>query len=563
MRNIQKVLNYLKNELKIRRINEDYLSLDDIGTNAIKSKSILKFRHYYTNKTKIENEYAIKNEEGINIILNSRKNHIKDVKATILNIINEPSDMPEEEEKDNLTFKFGDEKLKFIKYNDDIWVKGKEIATILEYENTRKAIRDHVDKEDKIQNPTGGEQNVPPKKDNKNYSESIFINEYGIYSLIMNSKMKKAKEFKKWVYKEVLPSIRKTGSYNIIDKPEDKVPELLIKNVNSGEAYVYLFDLYNDCSYYKYGVSSNLTQRLKRHRRTYPKMKVIGVYECDNRSYADEIERKIKWFCQANKIAKKHKKQVEIFTPNENITIELIINKIKEFQEKYGKKAIQTENKEDLKKYIFDIVKEAINKEKQCLDKKVNDIDENIKNDDVLMQKMHCPLCKSIKYPHKVFCDTCEKKNKYKALIDSQQLPPYKILKKRLSTSNYIKVSKQHKMTIEEFKTTMKDLKDLQLITYEPKITEKVDDNYTKPPSKQKTKECPMCHEPMTKKSSVCCKCWHKNEFLKNKNNRPKYSTLKEKLTTQTYVQTGKDYNVTDNTIRKWIKQYEKYNILD
>jgi hypothetical protein len=217
-----------------------------------------------------------------------------------------------------------------------------------------------------------------------------------------------------------------------------------------------------------------------------------------------------------------------------------------------------------LKKYIFDIVKEEINKEKQCLDKKVNNIDENIKNDDELIKKLHCPLCKSIKYPHKVFCDTCEKKNKYKALIDSQQLPPYKILKKRLSTSSYNKTAKQHKMTVEELKTTMQELKDLQLITYEPKITEEVDDDYYKKyPSKQKSKECPTCHCPMTKRSNVCCKCWHKNEFLKNKNNRPKYSILKEKLLSQTYVQTGKDYNVTDNTIRKWIKKYEEYEILD
>jgi hypothetical protein len=73
MKNIQKIVNYLKNEQKIRVFDNDYLSLDDIGNNIIKSKSILKFRHYHQDKTKINGEYAIKIENGINIILNSKK----------------------------------------------------------------------------------------------------------------------------------------------------------------------------------------------------------------------------------------------------------------------------------------------------------------------------------------------------------------------------------------------------------------------------------------------------------------------------------------------------------
>lgn len=83
---------------------------------------------------------------------------------------------------------------------------GKDVAEILGYSNTRKALLDHVDDEDKtdgvtIRDSIGREQNP------------IFINESGLYSLILSSHMPKAKAFKRWVTSEVLPLIRKTGMY--------------------------------------------------------------------------------------------------------------------------------------------------------------------------------------------------------------------------------------------------------------------------------------------------------------------------------------------------------------
>ncbi len=86
------------------------------------------------------------------------------------------------------------------------WFVGKDVAEILGYSNPRKAIIDHVDDEDKqdgvtIRDSIGREQNP------------ILISESGLYSLILGSKLPKAKEFKRWVTDEVLPSIRKTGGY--------------------------------------------------------------------------------------------------------------------------------------------------------------------------------------------------------------------------------------------------------------------------------------------------------------------------------------------------------------
>ena len=83
---------------------------------------------------------------------------------------------------------------------------GKDVAEALGYNNPLKAIRDHVDNEDKGLNESftpGGKQKV------------LIINESGLYSLILSSKLEQAKAFKRWVTSEVLPAIRKTGRYEL------------------------------------------------------------------------------------------------------------------------------------------------------------------------------------------------------------------------------------------------------------------------------------------------------------------------------------------------------------
>ena len=86
------------------------------------------------------------------------------------------------------------------------WFVGKDVARRLGYINHRKALRDHVDEEDRkdgvtIRDSIGRDQ------------ETTFINESGLYSLVLSSKLPQAKAFKRWVTAEVLPQIRKTGGY--------------------------------------------------------------------------------------------------------------------------------------------------------------------------------------------------------------------------------------------------------------------------------------------------------------------------------------------------------------
>ena len=109
--------------------------------------------------------------------------------------------------------------LAIIKKDDDIWFRAKSVAIILNYSNHRKAIIDHVDPEDKSllnEINIGGNDSLPLTWNDKN---SIYINESGLYSLILRSDMDKAKKFKRWITKEVLPSIRKNGRYELNHKP--------------------------------------------------------------------------------------------------------------------------------------------------------------------------------------------------------------------------------------------------------------------------------------------------------------------------------------------------------
>ena len=99
-------------------------------------------------------------------------------------------------------------KIRIILINNVIWFIGRDIATILGYKNANAAIAKHVDTEDKgIANcdTLGGSQKL------------IVINESGLYSLILSSKLPAAKKFKRWVTSELLPSIRRTGMYAAYD----------------------------------------------------------------------------------------------------------------------------------------------------------------------------------------------------------------------------------------------------------------------------------------------------------------------------------------------------------
>lgn len=113
-------------------------------------------------------------------------------------------------------FTFEGNEIRTLKFDDEPYFVGKDVANILGYSNTRKALQDHVDLEDK-------KDGVTIRDSIGRNQKSTVINESGLYSLILSSKMPNAKRFKRWVTSEVLPAIRKHGAYMTDQKAFDVV----------------------------------------------------------------------------------------------------------------------------------------------------------------------------------------------------------------------------------------------------------------------------------------------------------------------------------------------------
>lgn len=114
---------------------------------------------------------------------------------------------------------------------DNPYFKARDVATMLGYANTRKAIKDHVDEEDIMyfeDLKNRGNDSLPPIEGVQDHTK--FINESGVYSLIFGSKLETSKKFKRWITGEVLPSIRKTGKYEISYKTVKPMLTFKIEN---------------------------------------------------------------------------------------------------------------------------------------------------------------------------------------------------------------------------------------------------------------------------------------------------------------------------------------------
>lgn len=119
-------------------------------------------------------------------------------------------------------FLFNDQQIRTVVRDGEPWFVGKDVADILGYSDTAQAVRKRIDDEDKgvVEMTTpGGKQNM------------VVINESGLYSLILSSKLPTAKAFKRWVTSEVLPTIRKHGAYMDTDIIEKSLadPDFLIQ----------------------------------------------------------------------------------------------------------------------------------------------------------------------------------------------------------------------------------------------------------------------------------------------------------------------------------------------
>lgn len=108
-----------------------------------------------------------------------------------------------------------------VEIDGEYWLSGKDVAQVLGYSNPQKAVRDHVDEEDKTVNDSFTVNGTP----------IALINESGLYSLVLSSKLPSAKKVRRWVTSEVLPTIRKHGAYMTQETLEAAIlnPDYLLK----------------------------------------------------------------------------------------------------------------------------------------------------------------------------------------------------------------------------------------------------------------------------------------------------------------------------------------------
>lgn len=121
----------------------------------------------------------------------------------------------------NLTiFNFENTPVQTIVENNEIFFRAAQLAELLQYKNPHKAIKDHVDSDDLTKREI---VNTINKR-----AQVLFVNESGMYSLVLSSKLEQAKKVKRWITSEVLPQIRKTGKYQLqpqqlaLPEPEKK-----------------------------------------------------------------------------------------------------------------------------------------------------------------------------------------------------------------------------------------------------------------------------------------------------------------------------------------------------
>ena len=123
-------------------------------------------------------------------------------------------------------FNFNNHAVRTVMIDEEPYFVGKDVAEILGYANPSKALIDHVDDEDKLNNES---------LSSLGQRGGWVINESGVYTLVFGSKLPQAKQFKRWVTSEVLPTLRKNGSYQLPKTTDEKIRLLLQSSVDTSE----------------------------------------------------------------------------------------------------------------------------------------------------------------------------------------------------------------------------------------------------------------------------------------------------------------------------------------
>lgn len=159
------------------------------------------------------------------------------------------------------------------------WLVGKDVATALGYKNPQKAIHDHVDAEDTTVNDLF----------TVNGTSAALINESGLYSLILSSKMPKAKAFKRWVTSEVLPAIRREGVYQSV-KEKQHIEQLEATNTRLNAAIAAVNDAKKNLAVAREN-HDFYVERRNETKNLMADIRALHAKNCDKERHAAQVER--------------------------------------------------------------------------------------------------------------------------------------------------------------------------------------------------------------------------------------------------------------------------------
>jgi len=562
--------------------------LNDIAEKLILSKNVKEYIKKIKNKEWIKGNYYISKDDMKQLLLKSKSAFCQkyleymDNKPTVEKIEDTKDTTKHITTKEDLQSKidnrkfidhgsneiiYNNKRILFFEYNEILYLRAKDVCDLLGYSNSRREIDLHVDKEDilslNIDEGEGCNNLLHPKSLDDNLSEyiniipipsntdieqlkkiklileekskkfidpkTIFINESGLYSLILSSKMPEAKKFKHWVTNDVLVSIRKTGSYNRVHNAPT-YDELKLKELEDIPC-VYLIHVKD--SLYKFGRTKQSFRRMSTHKNNLEFNEIIKIFEFPNLDVAVDVENNIKKYTISAKIRKYIEEGIEFFEVNKDYTFDRVfkeINTIVNSHMSFYEKKINS-GKLDILAFIENLrideynVLLNIEREKAEIEReKSKQAELEIKRQELELQILRLKG-HAIQPPPQL----SPRQATPQALPPPQAPPPAPPAPPAPPQS-------------------------LPKPNQEPKYIRRL---------KPKTKRCLDCNTMITEKSTRCKICLSKLKLTTaiTQSNRPTLEQLEADLIIHTYLDVGKKYGVSDNTIRSWIKQYKKHII--
>jgi hypothetical protein len=353
----------------------------------------------------------------------------------------------------------------------------------------------------------------------------IYINEAGLYALALHSKLPTAIEFQRWICEEVLPSIRKTGSYNLQKKDVKMLPDL-----NDYENKNCFYLLHVNQNKYKFGISQCIKDRINTHKRELNFDSVVKIWNINDYTHLRKLEKKVRDLIKYWNISYTENGQIEWFQLNENISINDIVEKINGYIQTIQESNIENIELRILQEKTKQMETELKHKETELQNNKINVVSKLLElyRGPNLESLIHCVLTTNFKPETNVF----------HAHAEIQQLPlaeAHQEINPVVGNTQEISTEVESAQEINPVVDVHQEVENIQEVNalehHEPET------HIANVVSQKNNKNCVDCNKSICYTSIRCGECATKEKFMKGLKDRPRYLELKYELSISNFVQ--------------------------